>query len=494
MLAEYITANGLSVWWDHKLEPGSMFSAELKKRIDTASHVIVLWSEHSVASHFVLDEATKARHQNKLVPVRIDDCEVPIGFGQLHVHDVRNWPDDLAPILARVGVEAPKLPPALAKPVRKSRRGAWLAVLGLAILAVAGGGGFLGYRAWQERLAAEESARVSKTQHDQAEQRQAERAKTAQALAQAKAEQTRLEEVRLAQERAARAKQELALNEEQARQDAARRTEFQRLEAMKAEQLRREQALRDEQTRLEAARKAEQARIEQEKLDQTKREVSQMQGLLADCKQHDKLGSARACTELLNTKLSDTTTASVLFSRARSYFTQGEYDRSIADYDQIIRLRPADAAAFSNRGLCFIKKKDYDRAMSDLNRAISLNSNSSAAFSNRGLVHEAKKQFDPAIADFTAAIKLNPQDALAFGNRGGIYFEQKKYQSAIADHGKAIEIEPNNPRHHNNRGAAYSNSGDYKNAITDYRQALLIDPTYTLARENLLNAIKKNNR
>ena len=101
-LANYLEDHGLSVWWDMNLEPGQVFRQEIERRIGEARHVIVLWSETSVKSHFVLDEAGDAASQNKLVPVRIDGCKLPYGFGQHHTHAVSNWPGDLAPVLAAV--------------------------------------------------------------------------------------------------------------------------------------------------------------------------------------------------------------------------------------------------------------------------------------------------------------------------------------------------------------------------------------------------------
>ena len=65
------------------LEPGQVFREEIERRIGEARHVIVLWSETSVKSHFVLDEAGDAAQQGKLVPVRIDGCKLPYGSASI---------------------------------------------------------------------------------------------------------------------------------------------------------------------------------------------------------------------------------------------------------------------------------------------------------------------------------------------------------------------------------------------------------------------------
>lgn len=106
-LVNYLEKAGLSVWWDKNLEPGQVFREEIVRAIGEARQVIVLWSETSVTSHFVLDEAGRAAKQKKLVPVRIDSCELPLGFAQYHTHTVSDWSGDLAAVLAAVSPKKP---------------------------------------------------------------------------------------------------------------------------------------------------------------------------------------------------------------------------------------------------------------------------------------------------------------------------------------------------------------------------------------------------
>jgi tetratricopeptide (TPR) repeat protein len=113
-LATYLEEQGLSVWWDMNLEPGQVFRDEIERRIGEARHVIVLWSEASVKARFVLDEAGEAAEQNKLVPLRIDGCKLPLGFREYHTHTVSAWPGDLAPVLAAVGGGMAQAKPAAA--------------------------------------------------------------------------------------------------------------------------------------------------------------------------------------------------------------------------------------------------------------------------------------------------------------------------------------------------------------------------------------------
>jgi hypothetical protein len=82
---------GFNVWWDFQILSGQQFRRVIEKVIDQCAVAVVLWSELSRESTFVIDEASYAREQNKLCPARIDDCRLPMGFGGDHVVDLRLW-------------------------------------------------------------------------------------------------------------------------------------------------------------------------------------------------------------------------------------------------------------------------------------------------------------------------------------------------------------------------------------------------------------------
>lgn len=76
---------GLKVWRDKtELEAGDPFIPKINAALDQAARVIVLWSQASVRSNWVLGEADKARIRKKIIPIRIDDCELLAPFNVLH--------------------------------------------------------------------------------------------------------------------------------------------------------------------------------------------------------------------------------------------------------------------------------------------------------------------------------------------------------------------------------------------------------------------------
>ena len=72
-----LEAAGLSVWWDRRILGGSEFSKEIRDALDGAAAVVVLWSERSVTSSWVLDEAVRGRDTGRLVPASLDGTSRP---------------------------------------------------------------------------------------------------------------------------------------------------------------------------------------------------------------------------------------------------------------------------------------------------------------------------------------------------------------------------------------------------------------------------------
>ena len=221
------------------------------------------------------------------------------------------------------------------------------------------------------------------------------------------------------------------------------------------------------------------------------------------------------------------------YNRGLMYYNKGDHDRAIADYNEVIRIKPDFAEAYNNRGVAYKNKGDYDRAIADYKEAIRLNPNDALAYLNRGrashkkseqdgytileqgLYNEAISDYtqairlgldpdntedayydrgraywnegykDKAISDFSEVIRLNPKEAWAYYQRGRAYLG-KDDNKAISDFTQTIRLNPNFVEAYTLRGNAYSfGKKDYKKAIADYESALRINPDYSYAQERL---------
>lgn len=90
-LARRLIQKGWSVWWDARILPGQPFDAIIDQTLKSARCVIVFWSQASIKSDWVKDEASFARKKHKLIPVLLDAVAIPLGFGRLQTANLVDW-------------------------------------------------------------------------------------------------------------------------------------------------------------------------------------------------------------------------------------------------------------------------------------------------------------------------------------------------------------------------------------------------------------------
>lgn len=87
-LVEALEQQGWSVFWDRRIRAGQKFETVIEKELQNARCAIVAWSEHSLHSDWVHDEAGEAKERNILVPVILDAIKPPMGFRRIHAADL----------------------------------------------------------------------------------------------------------------------------------------------------------------------------------------------------------------------------------------------------------------------------------------------------------------------------------------------------------------------------------------------------------------------
>lgn len=111
-LASVLENAGFSVWWDRHIDGGSEFSCEIEKELSQAGAVVVAWSESSLPSHWVRDEAHEALEAGKLVSISLDASLPPMGFRQVHTIDMQDGEgekDLLRTVAHRLGEDEPAM-------------------------------------------------------------------------------------------------------------------------------------------------------------------------------------------------------------------------------------------------------------------------------------------------------------------------------------------------------------------------------------------------
>ena len=90
-LATTLRDEGFEVWFDQHIRAGAQWEVTLRGVLATAKSVLVLWSERSVQSRWVILEARIALKTRRLVPVKIDGCALPPGFSTLETALLPGW-------------------------------------------------------------------------------------------------------------------------------------------------------------------------------------------------------------------------------------------------------------------------------------------------------------------------------------------------------------------------------------------------------------------
>ena len=82
-------------------------ATEIDRELKSADAVVVVWSDTSVQSAWVQDEAAEGRDTGRLVPVTLRGCRPPLGFRQFHSIDLGQWdargePETLNDVIAAI--------------------------------------------------------------------------------------------------------------------------------------------------------------------------------------------------------------------------------------------------------------------------------------------------------------------------------------------------------------------------------------------------------
>src|SRR5262245_8987045 len=113
-LARLLEASGKSCWWDRQLAAGARYVEQTEAELNAAKSVLVVWSRHSIGSHWVADEAGVGRDTGRLAPISLDGSAPPLGFRQFQVIDFSQWKggvdEPVQDLLAALGSSAPVAP------------------------------------------------------------------------------------------------------------------------------------------------------------------------------------------------------------------------------------------------------------------------------------------------------------------------------------------------------------------------------------------------
>ena len=94
-LAAALSAQGWTVFYDRTIPPGKTWRQFIGKEIDACHCMIVAWSNYSISSNWVLEEADDGLKRKILVPCLLDDVRPPLGMRAIQATNLVGWHGDL---------------------------------------------------------------------------------------------------------------------------------------------------------------------------------------------------------------------------------------------------------------------------------------------------------------------------------------------------------------------------------------------------------------
>jgi tetratricopeptide (TPR) repeat protein len=154
---------------------------------------------------------------------------------------------------------------------------------------------------------------------------------------------------------------------------------------------------------------------------------------------------------------------------------------------------PTDAESYKERGSGYLATREWDKAIADFNEVIRLDPEKSGGYYSRGLCYEAKGDYDRALEDFDESIRRSPDNPSNYAGRGEAYLKKGDHDKAIEDFSEAIrknkEFFSDEPEYHDDqarlytlRGITYAAKGDFGAAYADWEAVLQMDPVDRMAK------------
>ena len=168
----------------------------------------------------------------------------------------------------------------------------------------------------------------------------------------------------------------------------------------------------------------------------------------------------------------------------------GNHAEALNYFEELIKLKPKSAIAFSNKGNALQGLKRYEDALICYDKALSLQPTNHEAFSNKGNALQGLKRYEEALIYYDKALSLQPTYHEAFSNKGNALQGLKRYEEALIYYDKALSLHPNYHEALRNKGHALQELGCYEEALICYDKSLSLQPTYHEAYINKAYVLK----
>lgn len=174
----------------------------------------------------------------------------------------------------------------------------------------------------------------------------------------------------------------------------------------------------------------------------------------------------------------------------------GDFDKAVAHFNQVIRVRSDYWEAWYERGLALEEVGCFAEAIRSYEQALTYEPSQDARVEiwlHRGNAFQyGLGDYDSALACYDRVIQQRPTYASAWHHRGNaLLYGAKKPEVALTSYQAAIDLDPNNAVTWRNRGNAWVELKDFAQAIESYDFALELHPDDPLTRQARTLAVQQ---
>jgi tetratricopeptide (TPR) repeat protein len=168
----------------------------------------------------------------------------------------------------------------------------------------------------------------------------------------------------------------------------------------------------------------------------------------------------------------------------RGYYwsARGLHAKSIADYEEAIRLDPNEPSTYYYRGAEWFRDLEPDKAIEDFTRAIQLDPKYAPAYRLRAIAWNSKHEYEKAVKDYSDVVRIRPDEFEGHNDLARILATS---HSATIRHGKRVVAEATRACELtkwkdsaclDTLAATYAETGDFPAAVKWQTEAIKLHP------------------
>jgi tetratricopeptide (TPR) repeat protein len=136
-----------------------------------------------------------------------------------------------------------------------------------------------------------------------------------------------------------------------------------------------------------------------------------------------------------------------------------QYGESVHAFEQVAKLRPDYADAYTNIALANFQWEKYSISRTNLEKALQISPNNARALYYLALVERNQGNLDAAVVDLTKVAEQFPESRDAHRELGFSYYQQRKYELARGEYERLQSIDPDDLAAHYNLSIIYRRLG-----------------------------------